>query len=48
MGMLENYYESNMKSNATLEISEITTATYLLKLKDDDLISIKTLNFIRN
>ena len=48
MEMLETYYERNMKSNTKLKISEMTTVTYLWKLKDDDLISRKTLNFIRN
>ena len=48
MEMLGTYYERNMKSNEKLKISEMTTATYLLKLKDDDLISRKTLNFIGN
>lgn len=39
MEMLEAYYESTMKSNTNLKISEMTTATYLLKLKDPNLIS---------
>ena len=37
-----------MRSNARLKISKMTNATYLLKLKDDDLNSVKPLNFIRN
>jgi len=37
-----------MKSNEKIKVSPMTTATYLFKLKDDDLISRKTLNFIQN
>jgi len=37
-----------MKSNTIPKILEMSIATYVLKLKDDDLISRKTLNFIRN
>jgi len=48
MEMLETYFESNIKSNEKLKISEMTTVTYLLKLNEDDLISKRTLNFIRN
>ena len=48
MGMIEAYYESNMKSNTKIKISKMTSGTYLLKLKDADLISRKTLSFIRN
>ena len=44
MEMLETYYERNIKSNTKLKISEMTTTTYILKLKDTNLMSRKTLN----
>ena len=45
MEMLEAYYEGTMKSNTNIKIFEMTTATYLLKLKDADLISRKNPKF---
>ena len=48
MGMLEGYYDSHTRSNSGLKISKMTNENYLLKLKNDDLISRKTLKFIRN
>jgi len=48
MEMLETYYRSNMKSNTKLNILDMTTSTYLWKLKEDSLISKITVNFIRN
>jgi len=47
MQMLAAYCENIMKSNTTLNISEMTTATYLWKLKYDNLVGKKTLNFIK-